>query len=214
VRKAARDDALEAAYPGVTFRPHTRGWLARFLRAPAECVHLKEGEPFMAALSPDMLYLRGKAVAQRTPPRPEASLCCACLVGVLEPELADFEGRGVMFEPDPQHFTQYFFVGTADFAAAGLQPEVAEAIEKRLHGHPRETCEWDVLCERRSRWLWFSHQEVGSLDETAWITGARGLRLCGRHAARKLCHRLETLPAANIEYLNLPYGEAGAYLWI
>ncbi len=212
--RAARDEALEAAYPGVEFRPHTRGWLARFMRAPAECVHLKEGEPFMAALSPDVLYLRGKASPQRTPQRPEASLCCACLVGVLEPALAAFDGHGVLFEPDAQRLSQFFFVAAPDFAAGGLQPEVAAAIEQRLRDRERASCEWDVLCERRAHWTWFSQQEVASLDETAWITGARGQRLCSKHAARKLCRLFETLRAANIEYMNLPYGGAGAYLWI
>src|ERR1700682_3314085 len=58
-----------------------------------------------------------------------------CLDGrgtLLEPELAAHSGRVVAFEPDGESFTQYFFVGREDFAAAGLRPEVAGAIGKRV----------------------------------------------------------------------------------
>ncbi len=40
--------------------------------------------------------------------------------------------RVVAFEPDGETFTQYFFLGRDDFAAAGLRSEVAAAILTRL----------------------------------------------------------------------------------
>ncbi len=123
---------LDQAYPGISFRPRSRNWLARLMRWPAECVHLEAGHAWMATFIPDTLYLRGKPSPRRDPTRPEVSLCLDCLTGLLEPELAAFPGRVVAFEPDPESFTQYFFVERNDFAAAGLRPEVAGAIEKRV----------------------------------------------------------------------------------
>ena len=42
------------------------------------------------------------------------------------------QGAWWRLSPIPEIFTQYFFVAAPDFDAAGLSPEVAEAIEKRL----------------------------------------------------------------------------------
>src|SRR6202140_4295594 len=123
--------ALDQAYPGISFRPRSRSWLARLMRWPAECVHLEGGNAWMATFIPDTLYLRGKPASLRQPSRPEVSVCLDCLSGLLEAELAAYPGRVVAFEPDGETFTQYFFVGRDDFEAAGLRPEVAEAIGKR-----------------------------------------------------------------------------------
>src|SRR5258708_35043736 len=123
--------ALDQAYPGISFRPRSRNWWARLMRWPAECVHLEAGHAWMATFIPDTLYLRGKPAPRRDLIRPEVSICLDCLTGLLEPELAKFPGRTVAFEPDGESFTQYFFVERSDFAAAGLRPEVAAAIEKR-----------------------------------------------------------------------------------
>src|SRR2546426_2275279 len=113
---------LEQAYPGITFRPRTRNWWAWLTRVPPECVHLETEQGWMAALVPDTLYLRGKAARRSLTQRPEVSLCRACLVGVLEAELAAYAGRVVAFEPDLDSFSQYFFVAGPDFEAAGLVP--------------------------------------------------------------------------------------------
>jgi len=123
---------LEEAYPRIAFRRRTHNWWARLVGQPAECVHLETQHSWMATLAPDMLYLRGKGVAQREPLRPEVSLCLDCLIGVLESELAAYRGRVVAFEPHEETFSQYFFLAAPDFEAAGLMPEVAAAIEKRL----------------------------------------------------------------------------------
>ncbi|PYU09880.1 MAG: hypothetical protein DMG29_18635, partial [Acidobacteria bacterium] len=111
---------LEQAYPGIAFRPRTRNWWAWLTRVPPECVHLETEQGWMAALVPDTLYLRGKAARRSLTQRPEVSLCRACLVGVLEAELAAYAGRVVAFEPDLDSFSQYFFVAGPDFDAAGL----------------------------------------------------------------------------------------------
>jgi hypothetical protein len=200
----------EQAYPGISFRPRTRNWLARLMRVPPECVHLEEDVSWMAMFHPDTLYLRGKAAVQRRPARPMVSLCRACLLEKLEAELASHGGRVVAFEPDGSEVSQYFFVGAPEFPAAGLKPETAAAITRRLR-QPMGDCE---RCEQPAKWLWFSREHVPSLDETHSIAMARGEALCARHGADKLCESLAKLSEANLFYVNVPYGDAGAYLWI
>lgn len=201
---------LEQAYPALSFRARTRGWWARLMGQPAECVHLETEHHWMALLVPDRLYLRGKGSAVREPARPEVSLCRACLVGVIEPELAAHTGRVVAFEPDPATFSQYFFVASEDFEAAGLRPEVAAAIERRLQP-AGESCE---KCSRPGTWLRFSREDVASLDDVERIASAPGQRLCRAHGAAAFCRALGGIAEANLYYINLPYGDAGAYLWI
>ena len=164
----------------------------------------------MATYIPDTLFLRGKASVRRRPARPEVSLCRACLLAQLEGELAAYPRRIVAFEPDSSSFTQYFFVSTPDFAAAGLQPETATAISRRL-GLPSGDCD---ACGLPAAWLWISREEVASLDDVGHISMARGQSLCSRHGARRLCESLGGISEANLFYVNVPYGEAGAYLWV
>jgi hypothetical protein len=201
---------LEKAYPGVAFHWRSRNWWARLTRVPPECVHLQHEATWMATYIPDTLFLRGKASVRRRPARPEVSLCRACLLAQLEVELAAHPGRIVAFEPDSSSFTQYFFVSTPDFAAAGLQPETATAISRRL-GLPSGDCD---ACELPAAWLWISREEVANLDDVGHISMARGQSLCSRHGARRLCESLGGISEANLFYVNVPYGEAGAYLWI
>ncbi len=166
----------------------------------------------MATLIPDTLYLRGRAVI-RGPgetPRPEVSLCRSCLIDVLESELASYTGRMVACEPDAENFSQYFFVASGDFEAAGLQPETATAISQCL-ARPADQC---AECSRAATWLWLTREEVASLDDSGSITSAPGRRLCAAHGAATLCDALGNVPEANLFYVNVPYGEAGAYLWI
>ena len=164
----------------------------------------------MATFIPDTLYLRGKPSPRRDNTRPEVSLCLDCLTGLLEPELAAFPGRVVAFEPDPESFTQYFFVERNDFAAAGLRPEVAAAIEKRVENINGECSD----CGVAAKWLWISRREVSSLDQTERIETSPGALFCARHGAAKLCDALGKVHEANLFYVNVPYGEGGAYLWI
>src|ERR1700687_1115323 len=123
---------VDQAYPGISIRPRSHNWWARLMRWPAECIHLENGHHWMATFIPDTLYLRGEARLLRDPATPEVAVCFDCLAGLLEPELAACPSRVVAFEPDGENFTQYFFVGREDFAAAGLRSEVAAAIETRL----------------------------------------------------------------------------------
>jgi hypothetical protein len=201
---------LEQAYPELRFRWRSRNWWARLMRMPAECEHLERDGAWMATFIPDTLYLRGKASLRRRPPRPEVSLCLACLKLEMERELPHFSGRVIAFEPDTSEFSQYFYVGSDEFAAAGLQPEVAAAITRRLH-QPMDAC---ATCDRRATWLWFSRDEVPSLDDVARIGMARAESLCARHGAQKLLQSFASTPDANLFYVNVPYGESGAYVWI
>jgi len=202
--------ALDQAYPGISFRPRSLNWLARLMHWPAECIHLENGNTWMATFIPDTLYLRGKAAPRRRPTRPEVSLCLDCLGTLLEPELAAHPGRVVAFEPDGGIFTQYFFVGSEDFAAAGLRPEVAAAIEKRVENFGGACSE----CGDPATWLWISRREVSSLDQTERIEESPGAMYCAKHGATKLRDVLGKIDEANLFYVNAPYSDSGAYVWI
>jgi hypothetical protein len=209
--------ALETAYPGIAFRARTRNWWARLTRVPPECEHLETEYAWMATFAPDTLYLRGRARALREPARPEVSLCRACLLRLLEPELAAYGGRVVTFEPNPESFSQYFFVSANDFEAAGLRPEVAAVIARRL----AEDWGGCAECSRRATWLWIARSEVANLDEYNLIRAAPGGPLCAGHGATALCRAFTEISEANLFYVNAPYGGAGptavgagAYLWI
>lgn len=198
------------AYPDISFRPRTFNWLSRLIRMPAECVHLDGKPQWMATFLPDNLYLRGKNRILRQPSRPEVSLCRECLVGLLEKELAAFPGRVIAFEPDGESVTQYFFVAAPDFDAAGFESNVAEALGGRL-SREGESC---AECTRKATWLWFLREQVGSLDAVEQITGAMGESFCAEHGAKRLCGALAAIARVNLFYVNVPYGEGGAYLWI
>ena len=164
----------------------------------------------MATFIPDTLYLRGKPVLRRSPSRPEVSLCLDCLACLLEPEITANPGRVVAFEPDGEIFTQYFFVGQEDFEKAGLRQEVGAAIQKRLE-HLSGPCS---DCGEPATWLWISRREVSSLDQTERIEESPGALFCAKHGAAKLCDALGKINEANLFYVNAPYGDGGAYVWI
>ena len=204
---------LERAYPGIDFRPRTYNWWARLTRVPPECIHLEAdhaARDWMALLVPDTVYLRGKAAVRRKPPRQEVSLCRACLRNVLLRELPDYMGRVAAFEPDPEMFTQYFFVSDEDFHSAGAEPAVAAAVSQRLEALGG-ACE---RCSSPAKWLWFSREEVSNLDDTAAISNAPGRQLCATHGADAICNALIRITEANLFFVNVPYGESGVYFWI
>jgi len=205
--------SLESAYPALAFRPRSRNWWARLTGQAPECVHLETEVSWMATFVPDTVYLRGKGTVVRRPPRPEVSLCRSCLMGVIEPELTSFRGRVVAFEPDYSAASQYFFVSSVDFTAAGLTPELSAAIGKRLR-QSGESCERCERSERRATWLWLDRAAVSSLDDVARVESASGQRLCAVHGAAALCRSLKSVAEANLFYVNLPYGDAGAFVWI
>jgi len=200
----------ETAYPRVEILPSSRNWWAKLKGTPAECIHIRDESVWIAALLPDTLYLRGKRAQRRQPVRPEISLCRDCLLDTILGELERFSGRVVAFEPNPEIFTQYFFVATPDFEATGVAPETASAIEQRL-AQAGETC---AECSRPATWLWMSREQVANLDETDKIRESPGEWFCATHGARRLADAFERIAEANVFYMNLPYGEAGAYLWI
>jgi hypothetical protein len=202
--------ALEQAYPGILFRRKSINWFARLMRWPAECIHLEADQSWAATFIPDTLYLRGKAAPRRSPSRPGISVCLKCFTALLQSELAAYPGRVVAFEPDSKIFTQYFFVAQDDFAAAGLRPEVAEAIRMRIE-KLRGACS---ECNASATWLWISRREVSSLDQTERIEVSPGAMYCARHGAANLCEVLGKIDEANLFYVNAPYGDSGTYVWI
>lgn len=166
----------------------------------------------MATFLPDNLYLQGKNVNLREPNRAEVSLCRDCFAKMFEPELREFDGKVVAFEPEVESVTQYFFVAAPDFEAAGVEPSVMQALQTRLaEADGSKGC---GECARPAKWLWFSRESVPHLDAVEKIAAARGEWYCAEHGARKICSALTSLEHANFYYVNAPYGESGAYLWI
>jgi hypothetical protein len=202
--------SYDEAYPGIEILPRSRNWWAWLKGTPPECIHLGEDCDWIATLLPDTLYLKGKRAQRSDLVRPEITLCRRCLESAIAADLESFAGRVVAFEPDPELFTQYFFVGQPDFQAAGLRPDVAASIAKRL-GQNDQACS---ECGFPAKWLWFSREEIASLDEVARIAEAPGEWYCAKHGARNLLAAFARIGDANIFYMNLPYGEAGAYVWI
>lgn len=202
--------SCDTAYPEVEFSRRSRNWWAWLKGTAPECVHLDREAPWVATLIPDALYVCGKRSQTRDESRPEVTLCRECLIETVEDELAAYRGRVVAFEPDSESFTQYFFIGTPDFERAGLKTEVGRAIERRLASNHRECS----VCAKPATWLWFSRQEIESLDDVDRICEAGGEPLCSLHGAAKLRDAFKKISEANIFYMNLPYGEAGAYVWI
>lgn len=198
------------AYPNVEFLPRSRNLWSWLKGSPAECIHLGEECTWIATLVPDTVYLRGKGRKRRDVVRPEITLCRECLHDTAAPEMAEHSGRVIAFEPDPALLTQYFFVEKEDFTSAGLAPEVAAAITGRL-GQNGGTCQ---ACGYAATWLWFSRERVPSLDDVQLIAVADGESFCAKHGAEKLFSYFEKMGEANIFYMNLPYGDAGAYVWI
>jgi hypothetical protein len=201
--------SYEEAYPGISFWPRSRNWWARLKGMPAECVHRPAKTGWMATLLPDIIFFVGQSEARHEPLRPEILLCRECLMEVATSDLAAFRGRIVAFEPEPS-VTQYFFVGAADFAPAGMTAEVEEALAERL-AQDAGSC---AVCERAATWLWFPRAQVASLDDFQRIRDSAGERLCAAHGAQKLRKAFEKIEKAHLNFMNLPYGEAGAYVWI
>jgi hypothetical protein len=202
--------SYDDAYPGLEFLPRSRNWWAWLKGTPAECIHLGSECDWIATLVPDIVFLRGKRRKRRDLVRPEVTLCRDCLSDTATPDMAEYEGRVIAFEPDPELLTQYFFVEKEDFAAAGLAPDVADAIAGRLMQNGG-ACQ---VCGQAATWLWFSREQVESLDEVTQIAAAPGEFFCAKHGAEKLFSAFEKMAEANIFYMNLPYGESGAYVWI
>jgi hypothetical protein len=200
----------EEAYPDIEFSASSRGLWAWLKAMPAECVHLDRHSDWSVTLLPDIAYLRGKKELLRNPGRPEVRLCRDCFAKVVRRELAEYPGGVIAFEPDPEIFSQYFFVDSRDFQAAGLTPELASALEARL-GQDKRTC---ADCSREATWLWFSREDVPDLDETDLIARVPGESYCPVHGAEKFSAALTRLNEANVYYMNFVSGDSGAYIWI
>lgn len=197
------------AYPGIEYHARSRNWWAWLKGTAPECVHLAHEHSWVVTLIPDTLYLRGKRAMRRDPVRPEVVLCRDCLAEVAIGDMEQYGGKVAAFEPSSE-FTQYFFVAAPDFEAAGLAPEVRTAIEERLD---RELPPCSA-CEKASTWLWFSREQVPGLNEVNSIREKPGEPFCAAHGVRKMCSAFEKIAQADLYYMNLPYGESGAYVGI
>ncbi|MGB6875897.1 MAG: hypothetical protein WBD87_07660 [Candidatus Acidiferrales bacterium] len=205
--------SIQEAYPELSFRWRTANWLSRLIRMPAECEHLEGHSPWMATFLPDNLFLRGKNVKLREPRRPEVSLCRDCFAKVFEKEVSLYPGSVVAFEPDPESVTQYFFVAAPDFDAAGVEPALSQAVGARLSRDVdnSKSCQ---DCERSATWLWFPRGRAPNLDAAEQIREVAGEHFCATHGVHTLCSALTSIEHVNLFYVNAPYGEGGAYLWI
>jgi len=87
---------------------------------------------------------------------------------------------------------------------------VGAAIAKRLEGLNGPCSD----CGAPATWLWISRREVSSLDQTERIGETAGAIFCAKHGAAKLREALGALGEANLFYVNAPYGDSGAYVWI
>jgi hypothetical protein len=87
---------------------------------------------------------------------------------------------------------------------------VGAAIEKRLENLQGECSD----CGEPAHWLWISRREVSSLDQTERIETSPGALFCAKHGAAKLCEALGQVAEANLFYVNAPYADSGAYVWI
>ena len=201
--------SYEEAYPGIPFSPRSRNWWARLKGTPAECIHRPRKTGWMATLLPDIVFFVGQSYMRRERLRPEVLLCRECLMDVMKSAAEAFKGGIVAFEPDPS-LTQYFFTSAPDFAPAGMTAEVEEAIAVRL-AQDFGTC---AVCNRAATWLWFPRTQVASLDDFQRIRDSAGERLCAAHGAQKLRKAFEKIEKAKLSFVNLPYGESGAYVWI
>ena len=202
--------SYDEAYPHLEFLPRSRNWWSWLKGTPAECIHLASECDWIATLVPDIVFLLGKRRKRRDVVRPEVTLCRDCLAETAALDMVEYGGRVIAFEPDPELLTQYFFVEQEDFAAAGLAPEVADAIAARLVQNSG-ACQ---VCRHAATWLWFSREQVSTLDEVEQIASAPGEAFCAKHGAEKLFSTFEKIAEANIFYMNVPYGESGAYVWI
>jgi hypothetical protein len=109
--------------------------------------------------------------------------------------------------------TQYFFVAAPDFQRAGVEPALIDALGARL----AEDTEGPASCqdcERPATWLWFSRARVANLDAADQVRAAAPEHFCATHGAQTVCRALTSIEHANLFYVNAPYGEGGAYLWI
>ena len=189
--------SYDEAYPHLEFLPRSRNWWSWLKGTPAECIHLASECDWIATLVPDIVFLLGKRRKRRDVVRPEVTLCRDCLAETAALDMVEYGGRVIAFEPDPELLTQYFFVEQEDFAAAGLAPD---RVVPAAH--------------RAATWLWFSGEQVTTLDEVEQIASAPGEAFCAKHGAEKLFSTFEKIAEANIFYMNVPYGESGAYVWI
>ncbi len=146
----------------------------------------------------------------RADPRPDVSLCRDCALEFLERELSAFRGRVIAFEPDGENVTQYFFVPRDDFQSAGLVPELSEALRP-----PHRAAQRFVRIMFRSRAMDVVSAKRGAKSRRFRQRLFReGRQLCAKHGAEQLCAALEKIEQCNLLYVNIPSGEAGAYVWI
>jgi hypothetical protein len=62
--------------------------------------------------------------------------------------------------------------------------------------------------------LWFSREQIPNLDAADRMEVMPGEHFCAEHGAKQICAALAAIEHANLFYVNSPYGEGGAYLWI
>jgi hypothetical protein len=198
---------VEQAYPTLLFRRTGSIW-ERF--STPKCVHAENEDGWIACISPDTFIKHGRLTKLSETARPEVALCRSCLITLLNAELPRFQGRVVALEPHMEQMQQYVFTALSDMADGEFEPEIISAITRRLEDISGE-CD---SCDQDAKWLWLSSRDVIDQQDLEGISNAKGVLLCSRHGSLTLRGALERIPKADMEYLNLPYSEAGFYIWL
>src|SRR3972149_1019286 len=106
-------------YPGIPLEPPPPWWRRWWGGAGLACAHAPT-----IALAPDEAPLRnGRRATVRQPPRPRGTVCVACLLALLEPELKAAGRRVVAFEPGPAGVAAYRFLEQDHLGDSGLPAE-------------------------------------------------------------------------------------------
>ena len=99
-------------------------------------------------------------------------------------------------------------------ATTRIAPEVFEAMRPYLTEHYGNPASAHSLGQKMKAAVENAREQVASLDEVERIREAPGEWFCPEHGAGMLCVAFKKIAEANVFYMNLPYGDAGAYVWI
>lgn len=164
----------------------------------------------MIALHPDEVRLRGgRQAAVKQPPRPPITVCPACLLTLLAPELAQARRRIVAFEPARDGLAEYAFIEQDHLGDAPLPPEDVIHCQS-LVAEPLGGCQ---KCGQPALLLLVKRGVTTQKGKLHTFRGGKEY-YCPVHGSERLLALLrERLPKSRaVGYFNFPYGERGVYV--